>query len=132
VMTWRRRHAGTIAQLRRGCSSHVELAQKNLRRKPAFRDAWKRGQWCLVITDGYEWKKLCANGKLNNLKQSPWRTTGKWGWPGLWAKWKSPTNGEEVLSCTILTCGSNKVMGQLHDRDVELRSQLQDCHNWLT
>jgi hypothetical protein len=27
--------------------------------KPAFRDAWKRGQRCLVVTDGfYEWKKL--------------------------------------------------------------------------
>jgi len=27
--------------------------------KPAFRDAWKRGQRCLVITDGfYEWKSL--------------------------------------------------------------------------
>src|SRR6516164_8318421 len=26
---------------------------------------------------------------------------------GLWAKWKSPTSGEEVLSCTILTCGPN-------------------------
>jgi len=25
-------------------------------------------------------------------------------------------NGEEVLSCTILTCGPNKVMGELHDR----------------
>jgi putative SOS response-associated peptidase YedK len=33
--------------------------------KPAFRDAWKRGQRCLVVTDGfYEWKKLGANGKL--------------------------------------------------------------------
>jgi putative SOS response-associated peptidase YedK len=35
---------------------------------------------------------------------------------GLWAKWKSPTSSEEVLSCTILTCGPNKVMGELHDR----------------
>jgi putative SOS response-associated peptidase YedK len=26
---------------------------------------------------------------------------------GLWAKWKSPTSGEEVLSCTILTCEPN-------------------------
>ena len=33
--------------------------------KPAFRDAWKRGQRCLVVTHGfYEWKKLDANGKL--------------------------------------------------------------------
>jgi putative SOS response-associated peptidase YedK len=27
--------------------------------KPAFRDAWARGQRCLVVTDGfYEWKSL--------------------------------------------------------------------------
>ena len=33
--------------------------------KPAFRDAWTRGQRCLVVTDGfYEWKKLDAKGKL--------------------------------------------------------------------
>ncbi len=33
--------------------------------KPAFRDAWARGQRCLVVTDGfYEWKKLDAKGKL--------------------------------------------------------------------
>jgi len=35
---------------------------------------------------------------------------------GLWAKWKSPTSGEEVLSCTILTCEPNNAMGELHDR----------------
>jgi putative SOS response-associated peptidase YedK len=33
--------------------------------KPAFRDAWTRGQRCLVVTDGfYEWKKLDAKGRL--------------------------------------------------------------------
>jgi putative SOS response-associated peptidase YedK len=33
--------------------------------KPAFRDAWSRGQRCLVVTDGfYEWKKLDPKGKL--------------------------------------------------------------------
>ena len=27
--------------------------------KPAFKDAWKRGQRCLVVTNGfYEWKKI--------------------------------------------------------------------------
>jgi putative SOS response-associated peptidase YedK len=44
---------------------------------------------------------------------------------GLWAKWKSPTSGEEVLSCTILTCGPNQAMGELHDRmPVILRERL--------
>src|SRR5580704_1131898 len=37
---------------------------ETFRDKPAFRDAWKRGQRCLVITDGfYEWKTLDAAGK---------------------------------------------------------------------
>jgi hypothetical protein len=32
--------------------------------KPAFRAAWKRGQRCLIVTDGfYEWKKLDEKGK---------------------------------------------------------------------
>jgi putative SOS response-associated peptidase YedK len=75
--------------------------------KPAFRDAWKRGQRCLVVTDGfYEWKKLGANGKLK--QQIAMEGDGQMVMAGLWAKWKSPTSGEEVLSCTILTCGPNK------------------------
>jgi putative SOS response-associated peptidase YedK len=32
--------------------------------KPSFRDAWKWGQRCLVVTDGfYEWKKLDPKGQ---------------------------------------------------------------------
>jgi putative SOS response-associated peptidase YedK len=34
---------------------------------------------------------------------------------GLWTKWKSP-KGEQVLSCTIITCGPNRVLAELHDR----------------
>ena len=35
---------------------------------------------------------------------------------GLWESWKSPANGEEIQSCTVLTCQPNKVMSELHDR----------------
>jgi putative SOS response-associated peptidase YedK len=34
---------------------------------------------------------------------------------GLWAKGKDSKSGD-VLSCTILTCGPNDVMAELHDR----------------
>jgi hypothetical protein len=34
----------------------------------------------------------------------------------LWAKWKDPKSGDEIQSCTILTCGPNDSMAQLHDR----------------
>ena len=30
--------------------------------------------------------------------------------------WKSPTSGEEILTCTIMTCAPNKTMAEIHDR----------------
>ena len=85
--------------------------------KPAFRDAWTRGQRCLVVTDGfYEWKKLDAKGKLKQPHAIAMAGDAQMVMAGLWAKWKSPASGEEVLSCTILTCEPNSAMGELHDR----------------
>ena len=49
---------------------------------------------------------------------------------GLWAKWKSPTSGEEVLSCTILTCEPNNAMGELHDRMPVILAE-NDWPKWL-
>jgi putative SOS response-associated peptidase YedK len=34
---------------------------------------------------------------------------------GLWARWKSP-RGDEILSCTIITCEPNQFLADLHDR----------------
>jgi putative SOS response-associated peptidase YedK len=49
---------------------------------------------------------------------------------GLWAKWKSPTSGEEVLSCTILTCEPNNAMGGLHNRMPVILAE-NDWPKWL-
>ena len=49
---------------------------------------------------------------------------------GLWAKWKSPASGEEVLGCTILTCGPNRAMGELHDRMPVILAEI-DWPKWL-
>jgi putative SOS response-associated peptidase YedK len=48
---------------------------------------------------------------------------------GLWAKWKSPSS-EELLSCTVLTCGPNKVIGELHDRMPVILAE-KDWPQWL-
>ena len=45
--------------------------------KPAFRDAWNRGQRCLVVTDGfYEWKKLDPKGQRETALRN--RHGGRW------------------------------------------------------
>ena len=96
--------------------------------KPAFRDAWKRGQRCLVVTDGfYEWKKLAVKDK------QPYAiavTDGMMVMVGLWSRWKDPKSGGEVLSCTILTCAPNDLMAELHDRMPVILLE-RDWPKWL-
>jgi putative SOS response-associated peptidase YedK len=53
-------------------------------------------QRCLVVTDGfYEWKKLDAEGKLKQPYAIAVADNAQMVMAGLWAKWKSPTSGEE-------------------------------------
>ncbi|HEY7231584.1 MAG TPA: SOS response-associated peptidase [Pseudolabrys sp.] len=99
--------------------------------KPAFRDAWKWAQRCLVVTDGfYEWKKLDTKGKQKQPYAIAMANDEQMVMAGLWAKWKSPTSGEEILSCTILTCGPNEAIGELHNRMPVILAEA-DWPKWL-
>jgi putative SOS response-associated peptidase YedK len=78
--------------------------------KPAFRDAWKGGHRCLVVTDGfYEWRKsdkqpfaVCVKDDLTVMA-------------GLWSVWRSQA-GEKVPTCTIITTDANEAITPIHDR----------------
>ena len=84
---------------------------ETVREKVTFRDAWKAGRRCLIVTDGfYEWRKSdkqpfaisCVDNDLTVVA-------------GLWDEWISP-DGEVLPSCTILTCPANDLISPLHDR----------------
>ena len=93
--------------------------------KPAFRDAWKRGQRCLVVTDGfYEWRKSDKQPFAIGMTDD-----GLMVMAGLWDLWISP-QGEKIKSCVVITCEANEAVGALHDRmPVILRSR--DYDRWL-
>jgi putative SOS response-associated peptidase YedK len=94
----------------------LQRPRRGFRDQAVVPDAWKWGQRCLVVTDGfYEWKKLDAKGKEKQPYAIAMADDGQMVMAGLWAKWKSP-NGGQVLSCTVMTCGANAVIGELHDR----------------
>jgi len=110
--------------------STFNARSEDFRTKPSFRDAWKWGQRCLVVTDGfYEWKKLDPKGKQKQPYAIAMTDDAQMVMAGLWAKWKS-LSAEEVLSCTILTCGPNAVMGELHNRMPVILDQA-DWPKWL-
>jgi putative SOS response-associated peptidase YedK len=99
--------------------------------KPAFRDAWKGGQRCLVVTNGfYEWKKLDEKGKNKQPYAIAMADDKEMVMAGLWATWKDPKSGAEIQSCTILTCAPNDVMGELHNRMPVILGEA-DWPKWL-
>jgi putative SOS response-associated peptidase YedK len=91
----------------------------------SFRDAWKAGRRCLVVTDGfYEWRKgdrqpfaiACAKGRLTVLA-------------GLWEQWRS-ASGETIRTCTVLTVAANPLLLPLHDRMPVILAE-EDWPAWL-
>ena len=80
--------------------------------KPAFRNALKNRR-CIIPADGfYEWQKL---GKMKQPMRIVLKSGQPFGFAGLWERWQSP-EGEEVLSCTIITTAANELLKAVHDR----------------
>jgi len=82
--------------------------------KSAFRDAFARGQRCIVPVDGfYEWQKT-ANGK------QPYAIVGADGLPlamaGLWDRWHDRASGDTLQTFTIITTVPNELCATIYDR----------------
>jgi putative SOS response-associated peptidase YedK len=93
--------------------------------KPAFRDAWRAGRRCLVVTDGfYEWRRGDKQPFAIARADAPFTIMA-----GLWETWKSPA-GERIRSCTIITTESNELIGALHDRMPVILAE-EDWPAWL-
>jgi len=93
--------------------------------KPAFRDAWKRGQRCLVVTNGfYEWRKRDKQPFAIGMADDDLMVMA-----GLYDEWKSPA-GETIRSCTVITTDANDAVGALHDRMPVILAE-KDWARWL-
>jgi putative SOS response-associated peptidase YedK len=106
--------------------SSINARAETVDTAPAFRDAWKKGQRCLVVTDGfYEWKKP---------EKQPYAVAmadgGQMVMAGLWDECNDKKTGERVRSCTIITCPPNAVVGALHDRMPVILAK-KDWAKWL-
>jgi putative SOS response-associated peptidase YedK len=90
----------------------INARAETLAEKPAFRAALKKRR-CIIPADGfYEWQKL---GKVKQPVRIVLKSREPFGFAGLWEHWKSP-EGEEVLSCTIVTTEANVLLKAVHER----------------
>jgi putative SOS response-associated peptidase YedK len=93
----------------------INARSETLNEKPSFRQAFARRR-CLILADGfYEWQKIPGKKGLSIPYYFQLVEHEPFGLAGLWEQWRSP-EGEEIKSCTIITCAANAVVSPIHER----------------
>lgn len=94
--------------------------------KPTFRDAWRKGQRCIIPALSFD-EPCWETGK--NVWWRFRRADGlPWGLAGLWNTWVDRTTGEVIESYTMLTVNADDhpLMSRMHKPDPKLLPDQQD------
>lgn len=95
--------------------------------KPSFRRAL-RSRRCLIPASGfYEWEKKGAEKIPHYIYPAD---GGLISFAGLWEAWDAP-NGEDIISCTILTRPAKGLVERIHDR-MPVLVRPEDFDPWLS
>lgn len=95
-------------------SRMINARAESVHEKPSFRNAFKSRR-CLILADGFfEWSEVTPD-----VGKSPFYFQIDQGTPftfaGLYEIWHSP-EGDELPTCTIITCASNDLVNKYHNR----------------
>lgn len=120
--------------------STINARAESLADKPAFRDAWRHGQRCLVpVTGWYEW--VDEGGK----RKQPYFLRSKAGdnpmmFAGLWSRW-TDAEGRGVATYTVVTTEARGEVRRVHDRQPQvlpeegwvawLQGSVHEAQDWL-
>ena len=100
--------------------------------KGAFRKALARRR-CLIPADAfYEWKQ--PSRKSAGKQPYAIRLKGErpFAFAGLWEVWHDPAHSDRppLFTCTIITCGPNELVADLHDRMPVILPETA-YHDWV-
>jgi putative SOS response-associated peptidase YedK len=94
--------------------------------KPVFRQAWARGQRCLIPAMAYD--EPCWETGSNVWWRFRRRDGQPWMLAGIWSEWVERDTGEVVPSYTMLTtnCDGHPLLSRMHKPDTKLPDDAQD------
>ena len=110
-------------------SRMINARSETIQEKPSFKNAFKQRR-CLILADGfYEWQKSSQRG----VPKVPYYFQLVNGTPftfaGIWETWR-PSEGEEVHTCSIITCPPNDLVSRVHNRMPVILDKIT-CWDWL-
>lgn len=120
IPPWSKSHIPKTSQGKR--MSTVNARTEGMAKAPSYRDAWKRGQRCIIPAAGFD-EPNWESGK--NVWWRFRRADGRpWGIAGLWNGWKDLDTGEEWESYTMLTMNANlhPLMSRMHRPEIDRKT----------
>jgi putative SOS response-associated peptidase YedK len=91
----------------------INARSETIDEKPSFRNAFHRRR-CLILANGFfEWQHLDKGTVIPHyffLKDKK-----PFAFAGLWEIWQN-AQGDELLSCAIITCAANTLLAPIHER----------------
>lgn len=128
LMRW-----GLIPHFARGEAgpwSTINARVETLRGSPAYRDAWRKGQRCLILASAfYEWQVVADHKQPYCIGCADQEV---FAFAGLWDS-STPPGGEPILSCTIITLEASPLMAEIHNtrRREPAILRPEDHETWL-
>lgn len=94
-------------------SKMINARSETIATKPGFREAYRKAR-CLIPASGfYEWAKM-TDGTKQPVRVAM-RDEEPFAFAGLWSRW-GPKDGEQLVTCTIITTEANELCQPVHDR----------------
>ena len=106
----------------------INARSETLQEKPSFRRAFNQRR-CLILADGFfEWQRRDEKAPkvpifFHLINKDPFA------FAGLWESWHESAE-KEILSCTIITCEPNELVGKVHNRMPVILDK-NNCWDWL-
>lgn len=101
---------------------------ETVQEKPSFRNAFRQKRCLIPATGFYEFTDSVLPGHRKQRIKLGMQGDRPFLMAGLWDQWDR--GGKPILSCTIVTCAANDLVGQYHNRMPVILSK-PDAKTWL-
>jgi putative SOS response-associated peptidase YedK len=112
-------------------ASTINATVERIGSAPSYRDAWNRGQRCILVMGGFYEPHVNADGSREPyfLKLSDREVFGV---AGLWDRSRRE-DGSHVFSCTLITVPANQLLAEVHNAKQRMPAILAEADHepWL-
>jgi putative SOS response-associated peptidase YedK len=110
----------------------INATAERIESAPSYRDAWRRGQRCLLVMAGFYEPHVNVDGSRDQFFV---RLTDRdvFGVAGLWERARH-ADGSYLISCTLITVPANQLLAAVHNAKQRMPAVLgeSDYDIWLS